>query len=623
MTGTTRQDDHTQYEQAGESGMLEFSVFGEIHVQDGDRHLGPRDLGGIKSKQILEILLLNRGHTVSKDSLADFLWGDSLPTDYFGALESHVSVLRGRLQPGTKVRQSVIRTEPGGYRFVAEQATVDLDRFDALVADAGRARAPRSRQLLTAALELVKGDVLEDEPDAEWSCALRERYQARCVEVCVAAAEAALRAGQADAALRLADQALAIDHVAEAAYRTAMVAAYQLGRYDGALDTFERCKAVLAAELGVEPLEETVALYEAVSRRDPRLSHPSAAGGLRLGAGRGKAEQFLGRSEELARVVGHVQTAVTGRLSVLVVQGEAGVGKSALVDAALTRVNGTPVARTACSGLDRDFPCLAVVASLQKLFDGEDGERPTPLDDVLLAASVSAASGKTLPPPWALDSMAAIVREHAPFVLVVDGLEGADDMSLAVLEHLRVACADAPVALIGVTRDHGATAGATSLLEGAARLELGPLTPGDLETSNIVELHAHTGGHPLYVSAMLQAGGSAGDSVPKPVGELVAARSRAFGPREHRVLRAAAVLSEPFTAATVAHLLDDDAGEVAEVLDKLCAHRVLWSTEGRFSFRHRVVRDSLYQMLSPARRRLLTSRLGSPHTAGQRRLEAA
>ena len=53
--------------------MLEFSVFGEIHVQDGDRHLGPRDLGGIKSKQILEILLLNRGHTVSKDSLADFL----------------------------------------------------------------------------------------------------------------------------------------------------------------------------------------------------------------------------------------------------------------------------------------------------------------------------------------------------------------------------------------------------------------------------------------------------------------------------------------------------------------------------------------------------------------------
>src|SRR5207237_3295817 len=149
MTGTTRQDEHKQYEQAGERGMLEFSVFGEIHVQDGDRHLGPRDLGGIKSKQILEILLLNRGHAVSKDSLADFLWGDSLPADYFGALESHVSVLRSRLQPGTRVRQSVIRTEPGGYRFVPDGATVDLNGFDALVAEAGRARPPKSRELRT------------------------------------------------------------------------------------------------------------------------------------------------------------------------------------------------------------------------------------------------------------------------------------------------------------------------------------------------------------------------------------------------------------------------------------------------------------------------------------------
>src|SRR5205807_1914513 len=159
MTGTARQGEHEQYEQAGERGMLEFSVFGEIRVQDGDRHLGPRDLGGIKSKQILEILLLNRGHAVSKDSLADFLWGDSLPTDYFGALESHVSVLRSRLQPGIKVRQSVIRTEPGGYRFVAEHATVDLDRFDALVADAGRARPPKSRELLLAALAPATGGV--------------------------------------------------------------------------------------------------------------------------------------------------------------------------------------------------------------------------------------------------------------------------------------------------------------------------------------------------------------------------------------------------------------------------------------------------------------------------------
>ena len=66
-----------------------------------------------------------------------------------------------------------------------------------------------------------------------------------------------------------------------------------------------------------------MALYEAISRRDPRLSHPASAGGLRLGARRGGPEQFLGRADELAQVVGHVQTAVASSLSVLVVQGEA------------------------------------------------------------------------------------------------------------------------------------------------------------------------------------------------------------------------------------------------------------------------------------------------------------
>ena len=285
------------------------------------------------------------------------------------------------------------------------------------------------------------------------------------------------------------------------------------------------------------------------------------------------------------------------------------------------------MASTSCSGLDRDFPCLAVVAALQKLYEGEDGtHRPTPLDDVLLAGSASSANGKTLPPPWALESMAAIVRQHAPFVLVIDGLEAADEMSLAVLAHLRAACADAPVALIAVTRSHEVPAVASGVLEGAARLELGPLTPADLEPSNlepsnIVELHQRTGGHPLLVSAMIRAAApGAGASVPRPVGELVAARSRAFGPREHRVLRAAAVLNEPFAVETVAHLLDESAEEVGAVMDTLCSHRVLWSADGKYGFRHQLVRESLYQMMSPARRRLLASRLGTPQL---RRLHAA
>src|SRR5207245_8312717 len=130
-------------------------------------------------------------------------------------------------------------------------------------------------------------------------------YQARCVEVCVSAAEASLKAGDPETGMRLADRALATDHAAEAAYRMAMVAACQLGRYDQALDIFDRCKTVLAEELGVEPLEETLALHQAISCRDPRLAHPSAAGGLRRGGRRLGAEQLRGRGGGGARDMGH------------------------------------------------------------------------------------------------------------------------------------------------------------------------------------------------------------------------------------------------------------------------------------------------------------------------------
>src|SRR5947209_2091846 len=159
--------------------MISFAVMGRIQVRNAGRTLGPRELGGVKAKQILEILILERGHAVAKDRLADMLWGDSLPNDYIAALESHVSVLRGKVQPKTKVTDSVIRTEPGGYRLHQPLATVDLDEFDSLLARAEGARPRRAVALLSAAVELIGGDVLEDEPKAEWANEPRRLYRHR------------------------------------------------------------------------------------------------------------------------------------------------------------------------------------------------------------------------------------------------------------------------------------------------------------------------------------------------------------------------------------------------------------------------------------------------------------
>lgn len=64
-------------------------LFGPIEVAAGGRRLGPRDLGGPKAKQVLELLLVARGHNVTKDRLADQLWGEALPNAWVRPNEAH------------------------------------------------------------------------------------------------------------------------------------------------------------------------------------------------------------------------------------------------------------------------------------------------------------------------------------------------------------------------------------------------------------------------------------------------------------------------------------------------------------------------------------------------------
>src|ERR687892_483467 len=73
---------------------LRIRLFGALEIDDGSRVLGPRDLGGARPKQVLELLLAGRGHRVPTDRLAEQLWGEELPLNAAGSLQTFVSVLR-------------------------------------------------------------------------------------------------------------------------------------------------------------------------------------------------------------------------------------------------------------------------------------------------------------------------------------------------------------------------------------------------------------------------------------------------------------------------------------------------------------------------------------------------
>src|SRR5437016_6198575 len=166
-------------------------LFGPLEIE-GARKLGPGDFGGSRPKQVLEILLAARGHRVPTDRLADLLWGDELPQNAPGSLQTFVSVLRRHLASERERARELVITEPEAYRFATDLVELDLDGFDELLERSGQEPTHLARRSLARALALVGGEVLEDEPYALWAQELRGTYQARVLGAHLDAADAAL-----------------------------------------------------------------------------------------------------------------------------------------------------------------------------------------------------------------------------------------------------------------------------------------------------------------------------------------------------------------------------------------------------------------------------------------------
>lgn len=257
--------------------MLHVRLFGTTRVQTRDQVLGPADFGGVKPRRILEALAVYRGHQVSKDRLTDVLWADQPPPNHIATLETYVSLLRRRLQPGTPARHSVITTVPGGYLLDQAQVSTDLDVFDTLVDQADGAGDVAAVQLLDRASALASADLLAAAGDTPWAEPVRVDYRHRALRAALRAAELALSGAAEDipdgpdTAVRLSRRALTLDQLCEAGWRLLMRAHAAAGRRDAALRAYRSCRRLLADDLGVDPDPETQAVLVDLVRRQRAL----------------------------------------------------------------------------------------------------------------------------------------------------------------------------------------------------------------------------------------------------------------------------------------------------------------------------------------------------------------
>jgi DNA-binding SARP family transcriptional activator len=605
--------------------MLSARLFGPLELVVDGRRLGSRALGGVKPRQLLELLLVEHGHVVPKERLAELLWGDTPPVNAAAALDTYASTLRRALEPDRERGRSRYLVGGGGGLLVpAETVEVDLERFDTLIGEAeahDRTGEPeRARAALETALSLVRGQVLEDEPYASWALRVRELYDERAMAARLSAAEHALAAGDAAAALTHAHEVLHADRTREAAYRVVMVASYRLGRQDEALGAFERCRRALADELGVDPLPETVAVHEAILRRDEAAlaSRGPVHATRRVGDPATGVERdelpFLGRVDELDRSVAAARAALAGDGGLVLVEGEAGIGKSRLLAEVCARLEPARLGVGRCLDVDRDLPYVPLAAALRDL-----GAVTLPLTATLpaLGEILPELPPTDLPPETArvraLEAVRDLLVGLAPVGLVLDDLQWADPSTVAALAYLQRRCAGEAVLLLGALRPEEVPDDApVARLEPADRVRLGPLAVTDLEplgdADTTARLFARSGGHPLWLSELVRAGDPGEGDAPPRLAELILARCRRAGARAHQLLAAASVLGRPFTPELLAVLTGADPVEVAEQLEDLSARGLARAVGQGFDLRHDLIAGALAAGVSPARRRLLHAR---------------
>ncbi|NIR29265.1 MAG: AAA family ATPase [Gammaproteobacteria bacterium] len=347
----------------------------------------------------------------------------------------------------------------------------------------------------------------------------------------------------------------------------------------------------------------------------------------------------------------------------LLVRGEAGIGKSRLLEAfaSLARARGfeTHLARVLDFGVGAGQDAVhALVSEMLGVGDCADpdarraaaeralaeglvhSEQQVFLNDLLnlpqstaLAAeydamdSAARANGKrTL-----VAALARAQSAHRPCMIAVEDVHWADRDTLSYLAAIAAATRQAPVLLVMTSRTQGDPI--STAWRNAARgalittIDLGPLSEDDarelargihVQAPELVEICIQrAGGNPLFLEQLL-AGGEGGDEVPGSIRSLVLARLDRLHPADKHAVKAAAIMGQRFTLPALRHLIEDSSYDCAALNED-----GLVNADGdAYLFSHALVQEAVYTSLPRSARHELHARTAAWFETRDARLRA-
>ncbi|MBV9613894.1 MAG: AAA family ATPase, partial [Ktedonobacteraceae bacterium] len=648
---------------------LHIHLLGDFLLVSGDIPVTTITVPRLQS--LLAYLLLHRDTPQNRSHLAFLLWPDSTEAQAHTNLRKLLYQLR---QAFPDIDQ-FLYTDKQSLQWRPAQSdvswTLDLMELEQALARAKQAEQAQDsgtmREALEQVMHLYRGDLLPSCYE-EWILPERDRWR----QLFLSAAERLLvlleQERNYDAAILVAQQLLRHDPLHEATYRQLMRLYALRGDRAAALRIYHTCVTALERELGTEPGEATQAIYESLMQSD--ATSRTLTGPL---ISRGTAPPLLGRKTEWRQLLDAWRKAAKGQPHVVVLSGEAGIGKTRLAEEMEAWVGrqGMTTASARCYAALGPLAYAPVTTwlrsdALQASISTLD---PTWLTEVARLVPEALTSRLHLSRPAAMtegwqrrhffEALArAILSAHQPLLLLLDDLQWCDQETLEWLHYLLRFDAKARLLLLGTVRIEEVLPG-HPLREFLGALQrdglVTEIAPGPLtmtETTSLAEhiqgqsldlamslaLHSETEGNPLFVVEMVRAGTleqhearqNATDSfplltdtastLPPSVQTVLAARLAQLSPLARNVANVAAVIGREFPFSILARASGQSEDDVVQGLDELWQRRMVREqaagTGDTYDFSHDKLREVAYTSLSPVRQRLLHRRIAEAFETG-------
>ena len=546
-----------------------------------------------RATELVQLLCLQPQRSLANEQVVEALWPHLDPEAGGANLRKAAFHARQFIgQPDALVLR-------GGRVMLLPDRDVDCDalRFEAAADAALRSSEAQACKL---ASELYGGDLLPDARYETWAEAPRRRLRDKYLRLLRHAGEM--------------EQLVRQDPTDEAAHLQLMREELAAGRRSSALRWYGHLRDHLQQVMGARPGPQVEALYR------------ECVAGME-----GAAPRFVGRALELVRVLGLLRAGLAGRPGGAVLRAPAGMGKTAFCRRVAEEARGLGWQVRSLQASDWTRPYGIAADLVEPLLQGDPDALQaigSHAQAVLAAMSPTAAGAQPLALPLGRHQVVGAVRRlllataaGKPVLVIVDDAHSADDASAEVL--MQLAASGPPVFVLFAARptlpdllgQHVSRMLRAGQLEA---IELGPLTE---EEAALLAVRAAVAplppdaaagiarlaeGLPFAVVELARASATSGDAagarLPRSLSSALAERLCDVDPGTMEALRRLALSAEDFDVATAIALAVDDGHDPLARLDRALTAGVLVVADGRYRFRHALVRQALADGIPPHRR---------------------